>query len=78
MTNYDIVKKLVGHINPIGCSNKDEERFENLKEMCKLINQLICDIDYNIDNNLHAKEYSVKNNIDYCIDFMKDLKRRHE
>ena len=41
MTNTDVVKKLIGKINPIGETNTDNERFENLKAMCELVNNLI-------------------------------------
>ena len=45
MTNLDVVKKLVGKIRPVGESNTDAERFENLKAMCELANDLIKEID---------------------------------
>lgn len=45
--NYtEIIKKLIGDTSPIGESNTDKERFENLKEMCQLVHNLIIDIDF--------------------------------
>ena len=45
MDIYEIVKKLVGPINPIGETNADNDRFENLKATTELIDRLLFDID---------------------------------
>ena len=45
MTVYDIVKKLVGSIEPIGETQTDNVRFENLEYMTTLIELLLTDID---------------------------------
>ena len=45
MNIHEIVKKLVGEIRPIGDSRVDAERFENLKAMTELVDQLLSDID---------------------------------
>lgn len=42
---YEVVKKLVGPIRPVGESSTDEERFENLKVMTDLVDMLLIDID---------------------------------
>ena len=39
MELIDIVNKLIGNIEPIGDTSVDEERFENLKSYCELINE---------------------------------------
>lgn len=44
MTNYDVIKKLIGEIEPIGDSRVDEKRFENLMETTLLVEQLLRDI----------------------------------
>ena len=49
MTNYDVVKKLIGNINPAGDASRDKERFENLKEAVKLVELLLSDIAYDPD-----------------------------
>ena len=41
MEYTDIIKKLIGNINPIGETNTDNERFENLKELCYLVQNFI-------------------------------------
>ena len=41
---YEVVKKLVGEINPVGETNTDKRRFENLKVMIDLVDELLLDI----------------------------------
>jgi len=41
---YEVVKKLVGEINPVGETNADNKRFENLKVMTELVDELLMDI----------------------------------
>ena len=45
MTTHDVVKKLIGNISPVGESNEDAKRLENLKEMCSLVEAILYDID---------------------------------
>jgi len=42
---YDVVKKLIGPIEPVGESHTDAKRMENLEKMTALINQLLADVD---------------------------------
>ena len=44
MTNTDVVKKLIGNVQPYGASHIDEQRFENLKAMCELVGDLMEEI----------------------------------
>ena len=44
MTHYDIIKKLIGSVEPYGDSRIDEQRLENLNDMQILVEQLIRDI----------------------------------
>jgi hypothetical protein len=44
MEIYDIVKKLIGPIEPIGETNSDEQRFKNLENMIDLTGKLLSDI----------------------------------
>lgn len=44
MTNYDVVKKLIGPVMPVGESHIDEERYKNLNEMIELVDKLLFDI----------------------------------
>lgn len=75
MTNTDVVKKLIGNINPVGETNTDNERFENLKEMCELVNNLIECIDDVSYNNRNSHEASIKRASVYASDFLKDTIR---
>jgi hypothetical protein len=45
MEIYDVVIKLIGPVMPIGETNADEKRFENLKTMTELVDALLSDID---------------------------------
>ena len=56
---YEVVKKLVGEINPVGETRIDDQRFENLKAMTELVDNLLGDIDRVIPNKDRA-EYSMK------------------
>ena len=54
MNIYDVVIKLIGNIKPIGETNIDNDRFENLKIMTELVDELLTDIDrvaYRYKNN---------------------------
>jgi len=46
MEIHDAVKKLVGEIDPVGETNEDNRRYENLKVMADLVDKLLTDIDY--------------------------------
>ena len=41
MEVYDVVKKLIGPIEPVGESHTDEKRFENLKALTELVDSLL-------------------------------------
>lgn len=73
MTNHDVVKKLIGKINPVAESNEDAKRFENLKEMCHLVEMLLMDIDDVRVRNINDKQASVKKIADYATDFMRNM-----
>lgn len=68
MDIHEIVKKLIGPIDPVGETNTDNKRFENLKVMCDLVDKLLTDIDRVIPNKRRA-EYSMKRAGEYASDF---------
>lgn len=70
MTHLEIVKKLVGNIQPVGETNADKEGLENLKIMCNLVNDLVCEIDKVYYENKDRKEFSIKTMADYADHFM--------
>lgn len=54
MEVYDVVKKLIGEIRPVGDASRDPQRLENLKEMCKLhaeIHKAIDDVAYDFKDD---------------------------
>jgi hypothetical protein len=66
MTNYDVVKKLIGPINPVGETNEDNRRLENLKAMCELMDAIFLDIDYVSYNYRDRHEFSIKRANEYA------------
>ena len=72
MDLHEIVKKLVGKINPVGETNADNERFENLKVLCALVDNLIMDIDDMSFQNKDAHEFSVKRASEYAEKFLRE------
>lgn len=71
MTNYDVVKKLIGEIRPIGETRADDERFENLKAMCKLMDEIDTAIKEVAWEYRNRNEYSVKRAFEYADNFFK-------
>lgn len=60
MDIYEIVKKLVGDIDPVGESNTDATRLENLKVMTSLVDKLLSDINDVSVYNKNRVEHSMK------------------
>lgn len=78
---YQIVRKMVGEINPVGETNEDKARYENLIDMTVLVINLISDIKMVADNNKGRNEYSMKKAGKFSDDFIKglaDLKSKQE
>ena len=69
MELIDIVDKLIGNIKPIGDTAIDEERFENLKAYCELINEMVRKVDDVACENENSTQASVKKANDYIGDF---------
>lgn len=72
MEIYDVVTKLIGPISPIGETNADEQRFENLKVMTELVDKLLGDIDKVIPCK-NRVEYSMKKAGEYADKFFSQL-----
>jgi hypothetical protein len=70
MTHTEIVQKLIGNIQPLGDSSRDPERFENLKAMCELVNNLVTAIDDVAYQYSESHEYSVKEMGQYADNFL--------
>lgn len=71
MTHPEIVKKLIGNVNPAGDSSIDEQRFKNLEELCDLVGILVTEISH-VAQNRESYEVSVKKLGQYAYDFLVD------
>lgn len=69
-TLTEVVKKLIGDIQPYGATHIDDKRFENLKTMCEVVNNLVIEIDSVAYENKDRQEFSMKQMADYASNFM--------
>jgi uncharacterized protein YaaR (DUF327 family) len=70
---YEVVKKLVGAIEPVGETHTDNRRYENLKVFTELVDRLVTDlhdIKYNYKNN---HQFSMKRASEYASKFLNEL-----
>lgn len=74
MTNYDVVKKMIGAIRPVGETNTDNERFENLKAMCKLMDEIDTALNDVVWDFRNSQEYLIKRSVEYADNFLKKIK----
>ena len=72
MELIDVVRKLVGPINPIGDTQVDNMRFEDLKTMTDLVDKLLTDIDAVIAYK-DRHEYSMKRAGEFADNFFEQL-----
>ena len=56
---YEVVNKLIGEITPVGETNEDAKRFENLEQIIILIEKLVWEIE-KISEYENRVEYSMK------------------
>ena len=71
--NYNVIKKLLGSIEPVGETNTDNKTFENLENTIDLIDKLLFDISM-VSKKKSSYEYSVKKAGKMAADFLRDLK----
>lgn len=69
-TVQEIIKRMIGVVVPVGETNEDEKRFENLKDLCDLVEDLIGIIGEVSEKNSY--EHSVKRASDYAKRFLKE------
>ena len=55
MNNYDVVKKLIGPIVPLGQSHTDNTRYNNLVEATELVSLLLYDLGMVAQMNKHPQ-----------------------
>ena len=68
MTIYEVVKKLIGEIQPVGETNTDEKRLENLSAMIELVELLLDDI-YEIIKFQNRTEHSLQEAGEFASNF---------
>lgn len=71
---YQFVQKIIGPIRPIGETNADNERLDNLRQMTELVDELLQDISaVSMDRN--RVEYSIKTAGQYAYKFLQQIKQ---
>jgi len=55
----EVIDKLVGRISPVGETNTDNERFENLETLCEVLNHYHAELVW-LRRYEESYEYSVK------------------
>lgn len=75
MTNYDVVVKLLGKTEPIGDTNVDDQRYENLKATIELVDKLLIDL-YQVAGYATCQEYSMSRSGKLAEKFLKDIKEQ--
>jgi len=73
MDIHEIVKKLVGKIYPVGETNADNDRFENLKTMTELVDELLSDI-YRVAQGNNRHEYSINRAGQFASSFLDEVR----
>ena len=73
MDIHEIVKKLIGPVNPVGETNIDNDRFENLKVLTDLADKLLSDIDDVAAKYKNNDQFSMIRASEFADKFQKDL-----
>ena len=73
MDIHEIVKTLVGKIYPVGETNADNDRFENLKAMTELVDELLSDI-YRVARGNNRHEYSINRAGQFASSFLDEVR----
>ena len=73
MDNYDVIKKLIGAIDPIGETTADNKRYENLKATLELTGKLLEDINNVAQDNKDRVEYSMSRAGKLADKFLREL-----
>lgn len=72
MEIYDVVTKLVGPVLPVGKTETDEIRFDNLKELCALMDRLLDDIG-EVAERYGRPEFSINRAAEYAKKFIMSM-----
>ena len=58
LTTHEIVQKLIGPVEPVGCSTIDAERYENLEQLVQLFDAIYMDL-HSVASSADSHEHSV-------------------
>ena len=72
MTLYDIVKKIIGPIEPIGMSEVDEKNYLNLEETIDLVDKLLFDLNI-VASHKDSYEHSVSKAGKLANNFLREI-----
>lgn len=72
---YEVVRKLIGPVRPVGDSSIDEQRFDNLEELTALVDRLLFDIDDIATANTGSHEHSRNKAGKHCADFLDGVRK---
>lgn len=75
-TTTEVIKKLVGSVNPIGETTTDAVRFNNLKLLTEVSENLLEIISHVHRQNKHSHEHSVRKAADHAGEFLERIKQQ--
>lgn len=76
MEYTEIIKKIIGNVRPVGETNTDNERFENLKSMCVVAENLLDEIQKVADEKSSCLK-SAKKAGEFANDFLKGVSENY-
>ena len=71
MEVVDVIRKLIGQVEPIGSSHIDEDRYKNLIVLCEVVDELLGDIS-SVRQNKNRVEYSMNRSGKYADEWLND------
>ena len=74
MNNVDVIKKLIGAVQPVGETHMDTQRLENLKEMCDVTRELMSTIYHVYNSSRNDQRFSMKKASDYAKLFLIEIR----
>lgn len=76
MTHLEIVMKLIGKVRPVGETNEDKVRLENLKQLCELVDGLLAEITQVSRDGIGYQEASIVRATKYADEFIDSISAR--
>ena len=76
MNVYEVVKKLIGEIEPVGDSRIDEKRLQNLRTFSAVAEDMLCDLK-KVSSFKGRPEYSVNQSGKFAKDALEYFKEEY-